>query len=69
MRRTVAPPLSLVPMASSMWPRRLHRNVFLLAATQPATISAWQELAATLSRRELQSTGPLANMPRCAMYV
>eukprot|EP00965_Chrysotila_dentata_P026653 883626-Pleurochrysis_carterae.AAC.1 len=68
MSNTVAPPLSLVPMASRGWPRSLRRKVFRLAATQSAAFSPWQELAATLRRRELQSiTGPLANMPRCAM--
>eukprot|EP00965_Chrysotila_dentata_P032021 1067824-Pleurochrysis_carterae.AAC.1 len=63
----MAPPLSLGPMASRRWPRRLRMKVFPLAATQPTAVSAWQELAATLSRRELQSTELLANMPRCAL--
>eukprot|EP00965_Chrysotila_dentata_P042507 1409808-Pleurochrysis_carterae.AAC.2 len=33
----------------------------------PAAVSAWQELAGTLRSQELQSTGRLANMPRCAI--
>eukprot|EP00965_Chrysotila_dentata_P240415 6203701-Pleurochrysis_carterae.AAC.1 len=40
-----------------------------LAATQRAAVSALQELAAALRRRELQSTGSLTKMPRCALYV
>eukprot|EP00965_Chrysotila_dentata_P115189 3807918-Pleurochrysis_carterae.AAC.3 len=43
MSNTVAPPLSLVPMASMRWPRKLRRKVFRLAATQPAAVSAWQD--------------------------
>eukprot|EP00965_Chrysotila_dentata_P085670 2826523-Pleurochrysis_carterae.AAC.1 len=50
-------------MASRRWPRRLRRKVLRLTSIQPAAVSAWKELAATLSRRELQSTGPLASMP------
>eukprot|EP00965_Chrysotila_dentata_P222143 6192788-Pleurochrysis_carterae.AAC.1 len=52
MSNTVAPPLSLLaPMASRRWPKRLRRKVFRLALTQPAAVSAWQELVATLRRR------------------
>eukprot|EP00965_Chrysotila_dentata_P006063 198928-Pleurochrysis_carterae.AAC.1 len=44
MSNTVAPPLSLVPKASSRWPSKLRKNVFRLAATQLAAVSVRQEI-------------------------
>eukprot|EP00965_Chrysotila_dentata_P123261 4073962-Pleurochrysis_carterae.AAC.1 len=38
-------------MASRRWPRRLLLKVFRFAATQPAAVAPWQELAAFLKRR------------------